>query len=67
MIDDFSREYPDPEWELNGQPLLLDRHRILHSTSFRRLAYKTQVFLPEQVDIPAVHSVNILAIVQCNT
>ncbi len=47
---DFSRQHPDPEEDFFKNPLLLDRHRILHSTSFRRLGYKTQVFLPLEAD-----------------
>lgn len=46
----FSRQYPDPEADFFREPLLLDRHRITHSTSFRRLGYKTQVFLPLEAD-----------------
>ncbi len=45
------REHNDPEEKtFEGTPLTLDRHRILHSTSFRRLGYKTQVFVPFEAD-----------------
>ncbi len=51
MVDaDLAREFEDPEELFFGDPLLLDRHRILNSTSFRRLGYKTQVFLPLEAD-----------------
>jgi dGTPase len=44
------REYPDPQARRFADPFLLDKHRVLHSTSFRRLGYKTQVFLPLEAD-----------------
>jgi dGTPase len=47
---DYSRHWPDPDESFFRVPLLLDRHRIIHSTSFRRLGYKTQVFLPLEAD-----------------
>jgi dGTPase len=47
---DFSRQYDDPQAEFFPAPLLLDRHRIIHSTAFRRLGYKTQVFVPFEAD-----------------
>jgi len=46
----YTRQYEDPEESFFRDPLLLDRHRILNSTSFRRLGYKTQVFLPLEAD-----------------
>jgi len=44
MADRFSREHPDP---LAGllPPVTLDRHRVVNSSAFRRLQYKTQVFV----------------------
>lgn len=45
----LTREHPDPQ-EGNLPPLALDRQRILHCASFRRLEYKTQVFLALEGD-----------------
>jgi len=47
---DTSREHSDPEAGSFADPLVLDRHRIVHSMAFRRLQYKTQVFLPFEAD-----------------
>lgn len=47
---DISRQNADPLAERFHDPFLLDRHRVLHATSFRRLGYKTQVFLPLEAD-----------------
>ncbi len=46
----FTRQYDDPQETLFPSPLILDRHRIIHSTAFRRLGYKTQVFVPFEAD-----------------
>jgi dGTPase len=47
---DLSRVHAnDPEAGLLA-PLALDRQRILHSTAFRRLQYKTQVFVAPESD-----------------
>ncbi len=46
---DLSREHPDP-YALDQAPLGIDRRRIIHSAAFRRLQYKTQVFVSRHGD-----------------
>ena len=41
--DTRGRQYPEPESRYRT-PYQKDRDRILHTTAFRRLEYKTQVF-----------------------
>jgi dGTPase len=43
------REYPDPE-QAHRTAFQRDRDRILHTTAFRRLEYKTQVFVNYEGD-----------------
>lgn len=43
------RKYPEPAGEALD-PFALDRHRIVHSAAFRRLQYKTQVFVTHEHD-----------------
>lgn len=47
---DQTREWPDAEGDSAVDALLVDRRRIIHSTAFRRLQYKTQAFLPFEAD-----------------
>ncbi len=43
------RQHPEPECTTRS-PFQRDRDRILHSTAFRRLTYKTQVFIYHEGD-----------------
>src|ERR1044072_3187038 len=43
------RLYPEPEHDMRS-PFQRDRDRILHSTAFRRLMHKTQVFVTHEGD-----------------
>src|SRR5258707_15511463 len=43
------RLYPEPEHEMRS-PFQRDRDRIIHSTAFRRLMHKTQVFVTHEAD-----------------
>ena len=47
--DSNGRFYPE-ETSLHRTPFQRDRDRILHSGSFRKLQYKTQVFLEHEGD-----------------
>ncbi len=44
------RRYPEPAPEYRGE-YQRDRDRIIHSTAFRRLVYKTQVFVNHEGDL----------------
>jgi len=46
---DLQRAHPDP-YAADRPPLTVDRQRIIHSSAFRRLQYKTQVFVSRQGD-----------------
>lgn len=48
-ILDFSREHADPLADALP-PLVLDRQRVIHAAAFRRLQYKTQVFVSSMAD-----------------
>src|SRR5580658_2984008 len=43
------RLYPEPESDMRS-PFQRDRDRIIHSTAFRRLTHKTQVFVYHEGD-----------------
>ncbi len=43
------RRYPEPESETRT-PFQRDRDRIIHCAAFRRLKYKTQVFVYHEGD-----------------
>src|ERR1700686_220354 len=43
------RLHPEPEHEMRS-PYQRDRDRVLHSTAFRRLKHKTQVFVSHEGD-----------------
>ncbi len=44
------RVYPEPSPEMRGE-FQRDRDRIVHSNAFRRLVYKTQVFVNHEGDL----------------
>ena len=44
------RRHPEPE-SVSRTPFQRDRDRIIHSTAFRRLEYKTQVFVNHEGDL----------------
>ena len=44
------RQYPEPE-PANRSEYQRDRDRIIHSAAFRRLEYKTQVFINHEGDL----------------
>ena len=44
------RVYPEPAPEMRGE-FQRDRDRIVHSNAFRRLVYKTQVFVNHEGDL----------------
>ena len=46
---DLTREHPDPHAG-DLPPLVIDRQRIIQSSAFRRLQYKTQVFVARRGD-----------------
>lgn len=61
------RTHPEPDDPLRS-PFALDRHRIIESTSFRRLEGKTQVFAPSHHDhfrTRLTHTLEAVQIARC--
>jgi len=58
------RRYPEPKPELRGE-FQRDRDRIIHANAFRRLVYKTQVFVNHEGDLyrtRVTHSIEVAQI-----
>lgn len=65
--DAVERGHTEPHDSLRG-PFEVDRHRIIESTAFRRLEYKTQVFAPSLHDhfrTRLTHTLEVAQIARC--
>jgi dGTPase len=65
--DAVVRDHAEPPDSLRG-PFEVDRHRIIESTAFRRLEYKTQVFTPSLHDhfrTRLTHTLEVAQIARC--
>ena len=65
--DPVVRDHAEPPDSLRG-PFEVDRHRIIESTAFRRLEYKTQVFAPSLHDhfrTRLTHTLEVAQIARC--